>query len=98
MRSQLAKQQLDNVVGLGGNPTVHQVPPLDLRELIDAGARAADVRLAGNVRAGSATDWGTITAPKILYGTGEVHLSGNRRGAGVLIVEGDLTISADLKW
>jgi len=98
--SQIKKQQKTNVVGLGGTPSVYEVPPLDLRELIDAGARAADVTLPGGSATKPASEgaWGTLDAPVIAYGTGDVHISGGAEGAGILIVDGDLQISGSFQW
>lgn len=100
IREQIERQEEGNVVGLGGSPSVHEVPPLDLRELIDSGARAADVvlRPEGVQKPREGESWGTLEAPKILYGAGSIHISGGAGGAGVLIVDGDLTISGEFQW
>lgn len=100
IRDQITKQAQARVVGLGESPSVYEVAPLDLRELIDAGARAADVVLPSGTatKPSSPGEWGTLDVPSIAYGTGSIHVSGGATGAGILIVDGDLTISGNFQW
>ncbi len=100
VKNQIKKQITNNVVGQGGTPSVYQVSALDLRELIEAGARAANVHLpsGSTVKPSKSGDWGTLDAPAILYGSGEIHISGGASGAGIMIVDGDLTISGGFEW
>ncbi|MGH7163756.1 MAG: hypothetical protein ACREID_09750 [Planctomycetota bacterium] len=100
IRSNVPGNRENRIEGLGGNPSVYQVDELDLRELIDAGARAANVTLAGTGTNSPSEPgaWGTLDAPAIVYGTGSVHVSGAGTGAGMLIVEGDLHISGAFDW
>ncbi|MGQ0613654.1 MAG: type IV pilus modification PilV family protein [Planctomycetaceae bacterium] len=100
VKTQIKKQITNNVVGQGGEPSVYQVSALDLRELIEAGARAANVHLpsGSTVKPAKAGDWGTLDAPAILYGSGHIHISGGASGAGIMIVDGDLTITGGFEW
>jgi hypothetical protein len=100
IKAQISKQQSGNVVGSGGVPSVYQVSALDLRELIDAGARAANVTLPSGsaIKPSAPGAWGTLEAPCIAYGTGSVHISGGAQGAGILIVDGDLKITGGFQW
>jgi len=85
----------DNIIGAGGNPSVMEVPELDLRDLIDEGARSADIMLESDtaIKPSAPGEWGTWDSPAILYGTGSVHISGNEGSVGIIIIDGDLTIS-----
>jgi len=100
VKDQIKKQLEDNVVGQGDMPSVYEVPALDLRELIEAGARAANVTLTSGstVKPSSPGAWGTLEAPAILYGVGDIHISGGAAGAGIMIVDGDLKISGGFEW
>jgi hypothetical protein len=98
---QISKKQTDNVVGQGGSPSVATVAEIDLRDLVEEGARAANVVLdpaGGTHQPASAGAWGTIGAPAIVYSPGSIHVSGGAAGAGYMIVNGDLTITGGFEW
>ena len=96
----LSHNQDDNVIGLGGDPSVMTVPELDMRDLIEEAARSNDVELAvdGDHQPSEAGEWGTISAPKILYAAGDIKISGGAAGAGYLVVDGDLEITGAFEW
>ena len=98
--NQITSQQADNVIGSGGTPSVVQVPPIDIQAMIEDGARAANVVLAdgGNYKPDNPGDWGTIDSPAIVYGEGDIKISGGAEGAGILIVNGSLEISGAFEW
>jgi hypothetical protein len=98
--SQLGKQQDDNVVGVGGERSVYSVDTIDFNQLIEDAVRSANVQLAsGSVqKPAKAGDWGTLDAPAILYGSGDIKISGGGGGAGVIVVDGNLTVSGDFSW
>ena len=100
MIGQLGNNQDDNVVGAGGTPSVATVPELDLQDLVEEGARSANVTLEGQsvYHPANAGDWGTIDHPAILYAPGSVKISGGASGAGMLIVNGNLEITGAFTW
>lgn len=101
MLAQITARQEARITGAGGTPSIATVEPLDLKELIDDGARSASVTLAGGsgiVRQPAPGAWGTLAAPTIIYGEGSIHISGGAKGVGVLLVNGDLTITGGFEW
>jgi len=88
------------VVGQGASPSVHEVDPLDLKDLIEEGARAASVELKPDTTITKVPSgaWGTLSSPSVIYAPGNIHISGNAEGAGILIVDGNLTISGGFQW
>jgi hypothetical protein len=96
----LSGTQLDNVIGLGGTGSVSQVAPVDLAPFIDDGVRSANVVLNGdgNHRPAAEGDWGTIDNPTIVFGRGNIHISGGAAGAGLLIVDGNLKVTGSFEW
>jgi hypothetical protein len=96
LMDQIRSQAEDNVIGAGGSPSVQEVPDLDLRALIEEGARSANIVLEGG--SASPGEWGTLDAPAIVYSKDSVHISGGGEGAGILIVNGNLAISGSFDW
>ena len=43
-------------------------------------------------------EWGTLESPAVVFGSGDIHISGGGEGAGILIVDGDLHISGEFQW
>lgn len=100
IRDQLKKQQDDNVVGTGGEPSVQTVDQIDFTQLIEDAVRSANVVLQpdSTQKPAKEGDWGTLATPAILFGSGDITISGGASGAGVLVVDGNLTISGSFEW
>ena len=97
---QIRELHQNNVTGAGGSPSVMQVPELDLQDLVEEGARSANVVLEPETTVSPKKDetWGKPSAPAIVYSPGDVHISGGAAGTGVMIVNGNLTISGKFSW
>jgi len=101
IKSQIRSQQDDNVIGEGGNLSVYSVTEIDFNQLIEDAVRSANVRLDGDGGAITQTEsgsWGTVEQPAIVFGSGDIHISGGASGAGAMIVDGNLTISGKFEW
>jgi hypothetical protein len=103
LKSQLGGSQDDNVVGVGGDKSVYQVDEIDFNQLIEDAVRSANVRLDesgdGAIKPPSEPGaWGTLDTPAILFGSGNIKISGGGGGAGIIVVDGDLTISGSFEW
>lgn len=95
--SQLALQvghnNTDQILGLGPNPSIGEVPKVDLDSLFDDfKSRARNVVPPGGY---SNVSWGNYDANdlRVTYCDGDLALSGTSKGAGVLCVEGSLTLT-----
>ena len=92
-------QQADNVEGAGGDPSVGDANVnLDLPALATAWSQLADVTLAGPLNNPSTAGWGSIGDLKVVHIAGDLHVSGNGSGAGVLVVDGDFDLSGTFNW
>jgi len=100
LRDQIKERHYDNVTGTGGSPSVVEVPELDLQDLVEEGARSANVVLEPDTTITPDKDesWGEPTAPSIVYAPGDVHISGGAKGTGIMIVNGNLTITGKFAW
>lgn len=99
----LGGQQTDNVQGTGSDPSVGgSTVNLDLPSLAAAWAQMADMTLPGPLNNPSTAGWGNLAASppdlKIVHITGDLHVSGNASGAGVLVVDGDFDLSGTFNW
>lgn len=96
--STISNQVRDNVVGLGGIPSIGVVQPqLNIIELIIQLVQSADIVLnSGNYSSG--TTLGTPDDPKITFVRGDVSFAGNASGAGVLVVYGDMTCAGNFNY
>lgn len=99
IESSLSAQQEDNVQGTGSDPSVELSPVnLDLQAMADAWSQMADITLVGNQNNPSTAGWGTVTDLKIIHVKGDLDVSGNTTGAGVLIIDGDFKLGGTLNW
>lgn len=91
--SQTAPKYYDQILGLGGKPSIGEVAPVDANALFDE----FKARRSLVVPAGTYSDvvWGDWTKNdfQVTHATGDVVLGGTTKGAGVLIVDGTLTLT-----
>ena len=87
-----------NILGLGGDPSVHTVNSATNWEDVTANyIFAADTTLpSGNYATG--TVLGTTANPKITYVNGDVHFTGQAEGAGIMVVNGNITLSGQFTF
>lgn len=71
---------------------------LDLQQMNEAWGQIADVTLAGDQRDPDTGSWGSIEDLKIVHVRGNLTLSGNGSGAGVLLVDGNLEMAGQARW
>ena len=88
-----------DIKGYGGIPSVYTTnsPVSDWRETTENIIFAADITLSSGTY-GSGTILGTPTNPKITYVTGDVHLSADAIGDGIMVVNGNLTMSGNFTY
>lgn len=98
VHAQLVSSEPDRLVGKGDRPSVADVEPIALDELIEQlAATAGTIRLSGNsLVAGS--QLGTPSAPQITVVLDPTEITGPVSGAGVLIAMGELRISGSLDF
>jgi len=95
----LSAQQLDNVEGSGGDPSVRTSPVnLDIPAIAAQWAQLADLNYAGNLNNPDMSTWGVIGDLKVVHVAGDLSIQGNGDGAGVLIVDGDLHLGGTLNY
>ncbi|MEK7348706.1 MAG: pilus assembly PilX N-terminal domain-containing protein [Candidatus Eisenbacteria bacterium] len=95
----LTGQQTDNVQGTGTDPSVGSSSVnLDLPALAASWSQMADITLAGPQNNPSTATWGSIGDLKIVHVTGDLSVSGNASGAGVLVVDGNFDMSGTFNW
>jgi hypothetical protein len=100
LRDQIDAKHYDNITGLGGTPSITEVEELDLQDLVEEGARSANVVMDPETVTSPTNDdpWGTIDAPAILYSPGNVKISGGAKGSGIMIINGDVEISGSFEF
>jgi len=88
----------NNIEGLGGDPSVHTVVDnTDWDEVTQNLIFAQDTSLGtGNYSAG--TVLGTFANPIITYVYGDVHFSSTATGSGIMIIDGDVTMSGQFTF
>ncbi|MCI0589386.1 MAG: hypothetical protein L0323_21425 [Planctomycetes bacterium] len=97
--TQLAKNQLDNVNGVGGRPSITSWTPPSadwLQTIVDSMAVQADVNFDhyASTYTGDLGDWKT-GKKLVTHSKGSLKIGGGSQGAGVLCVDGDLEISGN---
>jgi hypothetical protein len=93
----LAGNQINNVEGAGPEPSVQHTPVnLDLQALAEEFSGIANVTLGGSTVTGPS--WGDNNNYMIVHCTGDLHVSGNGEGGGILVVDGDFDVSGQFTW
>jgi hypothetical protein len=93
----LNHQQTNNIEGAGGSPSVTDTNiDLDLEAIRDQYAPLADIVVPGGNY--SNLDWGDNFDYHIAHCTGDLHVSGQLTGGGILIIDGDLFCSGQMTW
>ena len=93
-------QGWDNIEGSGAPPSIAGATyDLDLLGYRNSYASMADIVYNGSQSNPSTSGWGSITDYKVVYiQGGDLHLSGQNSGGGVLLVDGDLKVSGQFTW
>lgn len=78
--------------GIGGPPSVGPAPPVDIPSLVNNARNAATYSLTNN-------RYTSLPAgPSVYYRAGDLALSGNIAGSGLLVVTGDLRITGRVSF
>lgn len=97
--STLNPSQEDNITGAGSDPSVNSSNVnLDIQAMADGFSQMADITLIGDQNNPSSTGWGTLSDLKIVHITGDLMVSGNLAGAGVLVIDGDFQMGGTINW
>jgi hypothetical protein len=96
--SQIPVKNYDQFTGLGGQPSIGVVAPIDLDKMMDQAMNSANVLIEPGTHTSLALGNPTESGVTVSYCCGDLHLSGSNLGAGVLAVDGDLTISGAFTW
>jgi Tfp pilus assembly protein PilX len=96
----LTADQMDNVTGLGGVPSVLTLyeTPTSVSEIADAFLALAGVVEESGGNYGGNEVWGTEAVPQITHITGDANIGGNLEGYGVIIVDGSVQIAGNLNF
>lgn len=92
--------QLDNVIGLGGFPSVLRTAGPTTARITNeiAPGILAIPGVVTNPTLNGNDIFGTLASPQITHFTGDVTINGNVTGAGILIVDQGLRISGDMSF
>jgi hypothetical protein len=96
--AQIPVEAYDQVIGSGGNPSLGENSSFDLHTIFDTFKAIATQSLPGGTY--SDPDMGNSAADdyRITYINSDVHFSGKGQGAGILVVEGSVTISGQFDF
>jgi hypothetical protein len=95
----LTSGQDDNVQGSGGDPSVRSSSVnLDLAAIAAQWSQIANVTYNGDQNNPSTSGWGTITDLKVVHVAGNLDVSGNNSGSGVLVVDGDFDMGGTFNY
>lgn len=90
--STLNSGEQSRIDGPGGAPSLGTMAPLDLPDLVSVVQNVADLVLTSNRYTGLSAGDMASNDPRITYRAGNVRLNGTSRGAGILVVTGDLEV------
>jgi hypothetical protein len=105
--SGIPANRLNNYLGSGGTPSIGNVSGLlpaseqtvtNLQNVVQSISNVANNVLTGPVNGLSSAQTGSPMNPQITVVNGDLTLSGNGTGYGILVVTGTLTFSGDWGW
>ena len=92
----IAHNQVANIVGAGGTPSVVEVTPVDLEQTIRQLVPVASTRWLDD--ASFSGSLGTPDAPIVAHARENLYIHGKSAGHGILLVEGDLVVKGNFEW
>ncbi len=101
--SQISSKNYDQILGAGGMPSLSETTGVDLNTIFETFQRMASVTLASGTYANipdGTTNIGNWAAGdlRVTYANGDLHFSGKGQGAGVLLVDGTLTVTGQFTY
>jgi hypothetical protein len=95
---QVPSKYNDQILGLGGQPSIGEVPPVEMGPIFDE----FKGKKTKTVPPGTHTDvvWGDWASKdlEVIHATGDISLGGNAKGAEVLVVDGSLTLTGKTQF
>lgn len=98
LKDQVPLGREDHIIGTGANPSIGESGAMDFDSVFNGfKASKSNVIVPGTY---SNVAWGNDAANdyKVTYCNGDVHLSGDGKGAGALVIEGSLTMSGKFEF
>ena len=87
----------NDIEGLGGSPSVYSTPDTtDWETVMMNLIFSADITVSSGTY--SSEHFGTPTDPIITFMNGDIHLSGTCDGDGIMVINGNLTMSGDFTY
>lgn len=96
--SRLTTSERSKVDGMGGTPSLGLVSIPDINTIVTESRNAAHFVLTNRVVAGGTYGNASTGQGYIVYRDGDVQLTGNLRGAGLLVVTGNLRVTGTINW
>lgn len=95
---ELNGSEQSKIVGTSGPPSLGSFPPIDLTTFVAEIKNSANIVLTSSLY--DAYDFGDARVPTayITYREGDVKFAGNSRGAGVLVVTGNLEMTGTFRF
>lgn len=94
--AQIPSSRYNQVIGLGTNPSVAEAGGVNLEDLFGTMKEMKTQSLAPSTY--TSPTFGTVATPEITYVQGDLHLSGQGTGAGVLVVDGSVTFTGQFTF
>ena len=101
LMSQIAEKNEDQVMGLGGTPSVHEAGDFKISEIyqdlmttVTQAMPSGDFSHKKDQRLGNAKEGDYHST----YVSGDVHVSGKVEGAGILLIDGNLEITGKFEF
>jgi len=98
LSSKLTGAERTQVVGIGGTPSLGTTPAFDTDALVATARNAANLVLTNNTYGSYRFGSGASGQGYVAYRNGDLRLTGNTTGAGVLVVTGDLTLAGNFRF
>ena len=96
--TEITADELDNVDGLGGTPSLGVTSPIDLPAIVTDAKNAASIVLTNNEYSSFNFGDASVGNAYITYREGDVKFTGDTRGAGLLVVTGKLEMVGNFRF
>jgi hypothetical protein len=98
LSSLLTGAERTQVLGIGGTPSLGTTPAFDTNAVVAAARNAANLVLTNSNYASYKFGSGASGQGYVTYRNGDLKITGNSNGAGVLVVTGDLSLAGNFRF
>ena len=94
--AQIPAKAYDQVIGQGGEPSISETSGVDVNDMFDQWTQMKTQEIVSGTY--DTALMGSQSDLQVTYVSGDLHLTGNVQGGGVLLIDGSLTLTGEFTY